>query len=269
MVASITGLTGLDVTLRRVRQGTHPTLLVLSSLTLAALLGCEASQPRNDWPAWRGPEQTGLSRERAVVTSWSQEGENLLWRVPVGGRSTPIVMNGRVYAITPVGEGSCLQERVICLDADSGKTIWQHRFNVFHTDIVENRLGWTSVAGDPETGNIYAHGTGGELFAFDQDGKLLWSWSLTEELGRSSGYGGRLHTPVVDEDRVIISFTYILTQWGTGPKKAGHRYYAFDKRTGEIVWWAQPGGKPLNTTYSTPVVSVVDGKRMLLGCLAR
>jgi outer membrane protein assembly factor BamB len=218
----------------------------------------------NDWPAWRGPEQTGMSREDAVITSWSEDGENLLWRVPVGGRSTPIVMNGRMYSIGPVGTGGCLQERIFCLDANTGLLIWEHRFNVFHTDIVENRVGWTSLVGDPETGNIYGHGTGGQLFAYDKDGKRLWTWSLTEELGRSSGYGGRLHTPIIDEDRVIISFTYILTQWGTGKKKAGHRYYAFDKHTGEVVWIGQPGGKPKNTTYSTPVVTVADGRRILV-----
>ena len=222
----------------------------------------------NDWPYWRGPEQTGMSRERAVVTSWSQDGENLLWKVPVGGRTTPVVMNGRLYAITPVGEGKCLQERVICLDADSGKTIWEHRFNVFHTDIVENRLGWTSVVGDPETGNVYAHGTGGEFFCFDRDGKVLWKHSLGESFGRYSGYGGRLHTPIIDEDRVVISYVYILSNWGTGKRKSGHRYVAFDKRTGEVIWWSQPGGRPLDTTYSVPVVSVIGGKRMIVAANA-
>jgi len=218
----------------------------------------------NDWPFWRGPEQSGLSREKAPVTSWSESGENLLWKVPVGGRTTPIVMNGRVYVTGPIGEGKCLQERLVCLDADTGDMLWEHRFNVFLTDIVENRIGWTAPVGDPETGNVYVHGTGGELFAFDRDGKLLWKWSLTEELGRQSGYGGRLHTPVIDEDRLIISFTYILTQWDTGKAKAGHRYYAFDKNTGELRWSGQPGGRPLNTTYSAPVVTVADGKRILV-----
>jgi len=218
----------------------------------------------NDWPFWRGPEQSGLTREKAVVTSWSESGENLLWKVPIAGRTTPIVMNGRVYVTGPVGEGTCRQERIMCLDARTGATMWEHRFNVFHSDIVENRVGWTAPVGDPETGNIYVHGTGGELFAFDRDGKLLWKWSLTEEFGRSDGYGGRLQTPVIDEDRVIISFTYILTQWDTGKAKAGHRYYAFDKRTGEVVWVAQPGGRPLNTTYSAPVVTVAEGRRILV-----
>lgn len=218
----------------------------------------------NDWPSWRGPEHQGISRERAIVTHWSQGGENLLWKVPVGGRTTPIVMRNRLYAITPVGEGSCRQERVICLDASSGKTIWEHRFNVFHTDIVENRVGWTSVVGDPRTGYIYAHGTGGEFFCFDRDGNIIWKWSLTEELGRSSGYGGRLHTPIIDENRVILSTVYILSRWGTGKQKAGHRYYAFDKLTGRIIWAAQPGGRPLDTTYSVPVVTVIGGRRMII-----
>jgi len=228
------------------------------------LAACVTPALANDWPYWRGPEQSGLSRENAPVTNWSQGGENLLWEAPVGGRTTPIVMNGRVYVTGPVGSGECLQERLVCLDAETGKILWEHRFNVFHTDIVEDRVGWTAPVGDPETGYVYVHGTGGQLFAFDRDGNIVWQWSLTEEYGRQSGYGGRLMTPIIDEDRVIISFTYILTQWDTGKAKAGHRYYAFDKRTGKVIWVAQPGGRPLNTTYSAPVVTYADGKRILV-----
>ncbi|MCH7885604.1 MAG: PQQ-binding-like beta-propeller repeat protein [Planctomycetes bacterium] len=218
----------------------------------------------NDWPSWRGPEQTGMTRERAPVTSWSTDGENLVWKVPVGGRTTPIVMDGRLYAITPTGENKHLGERVICLDADTGQTLWEHKFNVFHTDIVEARLGWTAVVGDPETGNVYAHGTGGELFCLSRDGKVLWKQSLGETFARYSGYGGRLQTPIVDEDRLIISYVYILSNWNTGKRKSGHRYVAFNKHTGQVEWWSQPGGKPFDTTYSTPVITVINGRRLLI-----
>ncbi len=214
-----------------------------------------------DWPYWRGIEQAGRTAEKAVVKSWSPDGENLLWQVPIGGRTTPIVMGDHVYFIGPVGEGECLQERVICLDADSGQTRWEHRFMVYHSDVVENRLGWTSLVGDPETGNVYAHGTGGEMIAFNRDGRVLWNVSMTEVLGRISGYGGRLHTPIIDEDRVIIS--YLNSSWGAfGPGK--HRYVAFNKHNGEILWWADPGDNPHDTTYSTPVVGVIDGVRQLV-----
>ncbi len=215
----------------------------------------------NDWPFWRGPEQTGASREKAVVTSWSQEGENLLWKVPIDGRTTPILIKDRLYAIAPVGQGLGLAERVLCLDANTGKTLWEQVFNPFDTDVVENRLGWTSVVGDPETGNIYAHTSGGEFVCLNGDGKRLWDVSMTEEFGRISGYGGRLHTPIIDEDRVIISF--LSSSWGDQGKPL-HRYVAFDKNSGEVVWWAAPGGAPYDTTYATPAVAVVNGVRMLV-----
>ncbi|GJM24416.1 MAG: serine/threonine protein kinase [Phycisphaerae bacterium] len=228
--------------------------------TLSLLL-CTVPTQANDWPYWRGPEQNGASRENAPVTSWSIDGENLAWKSDVGGRSTPVVMNNRLYTIAPVGEGESRQERVVCLDANTGKKIWEHRFNVFHTDIVENRVGWTAVVGDPATGNVYAHGTGGEMFCFSGDGKILWKRSMTEEFGRISGYGGRLHTPIVDEDRVIVS--YLNSSWGPMAKPT-HRWLALDKNTGEVIWWSAPGGKPLDTTYAVPAVAVIGGKRMLI-----
>ncbi len=218
-----------------------------------------------DWPFWRGPEQTGLSRESAVVTSWSQQGDNLLWKFPEGGRTTPIVMDGRLFAITPVGEGVGRRERVLCLDAETGRKIWEYSFNVFHTDIVENRVGWTALVGDPATGRIYAHATGGEFFCFDRDGGLIWKISMTEELGRISGYGGRLHTPILDEDRVVVSF--LNSSWGKMARPL-HRYLAFDRKTRHIQWWSAPGTSPRDTTYSAPVATVIGGKRMLIAANA-
>ena len=218
-----------------------------------------------DWPFWRGPEQTGFSRESNTLTSWSLQGENLLWKYPEGGRTTPIVMGGRVFAITPVGTGMGRRERVLCLDARTGHKLWEYDFNVFHTDIVENRVGWTALVGDPETGRIYAHGTGGQFFCLDRDGALIWKISMTEELGRISGYGGRLHTPILNEKRVLVSF--LNSSWGNLARPL-HRYLAMHRETGQIQWWAAPGTTPLDTTYSTPVATVINGQRMLIAANA-
>ena len=214
------------------------------------------------WPSWRGSEQNGASREIGLVDSWSAEGENLLWKAPVGGRSTPIVMNGRVCIITLGGEDKLhWHERVVCLDAETGEIIWEHGFNVFLTDIPWHRVGWSNLAGDPETGNIYAHGIEGMFICFDGDGNILWSRSLTEEFGRISGYGGRTNTPVVDGNLVILS--YLNSGWGN-QVRGSHRFFGFDKVTGELVWVSQPGGAPLDTTYSVPVVTVINGQRLLI-----
>ena len=43
-----------------------------------------------------------------------------------------------------------------------------------------------------------------------------------------------------------------------------HRYYAFDKKTGESVWISTPGGRPFDTTYSTPITTTIEGMRIMI-----
>ena len=215
-----------------------------------------------EWPTWRGPNQDGTSPETGLISTWSVEGENLLWEAAFIGRSTPIVLNGRVYVIGRVGADITEQERIACFDAETGELVWNYQFNVFHTTISFNRVGWTSLAGDVETGNIYAHGVQGLFFCFDKDGNVLWSRSLTEEYGRISGYGGRVHTPVIAGDLVVIS--YLNSGWGD-QAATRHRYFAFHKLTGDLVWVSTPGGRPLDTTYSTPVVTDINGQSLIIG----
>ena len=214
-----------------------------------------------DWPAWRGPTQNGTSSETGLVSSWSPDGEYLIWKADFIGRSTPIVLNNRVYVIGRIGKDITEQERVACFDAMTGKLLWEHRFNVFHNTIPFNRLGWTSLAGDTETGNVYAHPISGVFTCFDSDGKIVWSRSLTEEFGRFTGYGGRVVTPVVDRDLVILSF--LNTSWGSHAAMR-HRYFAFDKRTGTVVWTSTPGGRPKDTTYPVAVIAEIWGRRLLI-----
>lgn len=234
----------------------------MKRLVTALIIGFQAGAAvGSDWPSWRGPEQTGMSREKAVVTSWSPSGENLVWKAPLDSRTTPVLLRGRLFAICPSGSGPSLRERVIALDADTGKQVWEYLFNVFDTDVVENRLGWSSVAVDPETGNVYAHASSGEFLCLSFDGKLLWKLSLTETFGRISGYGGRLSGPIIDEDRVILSL--LNSSWGDQGKPM-HRFLALDKRTGEVVWWSSPGTVPYDTCYAVPVVAVIDGVRLLI-----
>lgn len=229
-------------------------------------LGFLSSAAADDWFQGRGPDQNGVSPEKNLPEKWSLDPKakdsHLLWRVPYGGRSTPIVMNGRVYLINNAGEGLTEQERVMCFDAGTGKVLWEHRFNVFLTDIVSARVGWTNVVGDPETGNVYAHGVQGLLFCFDgKTGKVLWSHSLTEEYGRISGYGGRVTTPIIDRDLLILGM--INASWGEYAR-GGNRFVAMDKRTGAVVWWSETGFPVKDTYYSCPVVAKINGERLLI-----
>ncbi len=50
-----------------------------------------------DWPEIRGPGRDGRSAETALVESWSPGGENLLFKAPYGGRSTPVILGDRLF----------------------------------------------------------------------------------------------------------------------------------------------------------------------------
>ena len=234
------------------------TILISIFLNLCLALSIvEAS----DWAESRGPARDGISTEKNLPVKWSPTGDNLLWKAPYGGRSGPIVVGDRIYLQNTAGSGETEQERIMCFNADTGKLLWEHRFNVYLSDVPPHRVGWASPAGDPATGNVYVFGVGGTLIGLNRDGKVLWERSLGEDFGLLTTHGGRTVSPIVDGDLVIVSA--VTFQWGLHGRGA-HRFMAFDKKTGETIWVSAPGGRPYDTTYAPPIIVDVNGTRLLI-----
>ena len=215
----------------------------------------------SDWADWRGPARDGVSSEKNLPVKWSPSGDNLAWKAPYGGRSAPIVMGDRVYLQNAAGQGETLQERVMCFNADTGKLLWEHRFNIYLSDVPPHRIGWASPVGDPSTGNIFVFSGGGSLISLNRDGKVLWERSLGEDFGLLTTHGGRTVSPLIDGDLVIVSG--VMFMWGTHGR-GGHRFVAFDKKTGETMWISSPGARPYDTTYAPPIIANINGTRLLI-----
>ena len=215
----------------------------------------------SDWAEYRGPARDGVSLEKNLPEKWSPAGENLAWKAPYGGRSAPIVMGDRVYLQNAAGQGETLQERIMAFNADTGKLLWEHRFNTYLSDVPPHRIAWASPVGDPTTGNVYAFGGGGALMGFNRDGKLLWERTLGEDFGLLTTHGGRTASPIIDGDLVIVSgVTFQTGQHGRG----AHRFIAFDKKTGDTMYVSAPGGRPYDTTYAPPIIANINGTRLLI-----
>lgn len=241
------------------RVGCATSLLVALTAASAVL----AADPL-DWPNWRGPEQNGISRETGLPAEWDFDGENLLWKsTELATRSTPIIMNGKLYTLArSYPESKKEGEQVICADAATGEILWRNRFNVYLSDVPAERVAWGVCVGDPTTGKIYAMGVCGLMQCIDgETGKTLWSHSLSEEFGLLSTYGGRTNVSVVFEDLVIISA--VMTNWGDMAVPA-HRFVAFNKETGEVVWFNGTSLRPDDTTYSTPTLGVIGGEASMV-----
>jgi len=233
--------------------------------TILALLLAPAAFTA-DWLDYRGPNRDGLSPEKNLPEKWGGPGK-ALWRAPYGGRSTPVVHNGRVYVLNPTHKHEdmknrpLLQERVMALDAATGKVLWEYKYNLFHSDVPAHRIAWSSPSVDAETGNIYVFGAGGSLLALSPAGKKLWDRSLVEDLGVVTTHGGRTTSPILEAEKVIVSA--ITTSWGEHAR-AGHRFMAFDKKTGETIYVSAPGGRPFDTTYSPPIIVDSPQGRLLI-----
>jgi outer membrane protein assembly factor BamB len=214
-----------------------------------------------DWPELRGPNRNGTSPETGLPEKWTLQGENLLWRVPIGSISGPVVHGDHVYLSAPRGKGPTLQEHLMCFDAKSGKTLWDRPISIYHSDVPPHRIAWASPGVDLETGNVYAFEANGILAAFSRDGKPLWTRYVTEEFGLITTHGGRTVSPVIDGDKVIVFG--ITFNWGD-QAGGGTRIYAFDKNNGELIWMSNPGGRPTDTTYAATYVTEINGTRMVI-----
>ncbi len=228
-------------------------LLSLTCLSLALFA--------DDWPEWRGPARDGISAEKGLPTQWSLAGQNLAWKAPYGGRSTPVVMGNHLYLQNTFGKGATEQERVLCLDTRTGKLLWEYRFNVYHSDVPVHRVGWASPAVDPATGNVFVFGVNGTLLALSPQGKLLWERTMVEDFGIITTHGGRTVSPMVDGDLVHVS----AVTFGWGSQAAGaHRFFAFDKKTGQTIYVSAPEGRPTDTVYPAGIITAVNGTRQLI-----
>lgn len=246
----------------RASSSHHSSLWLLVALVVPAAVIVNGA----DWPEWRGAARTGVSSETGLPSSWAPAGENLAWRIPVGGRSGPVVFADHLYLQTTAGAapgsvtGANMQERLVCFNADTGKQIWEHKYNIFTGDVPPHRIAWSSPAVDPQTGNVFAISGGGLMMALSKDGKLLWERSLAEEFGMWTTHGGRMSSPIVDGDQVIVSG--LMFTWGAHAGGA-HRFLSLDKNTGQGLWYSAPEGRPTDTIYANPYVANVGGSRLM------
>jgi outer membrane protein assembly factor BamB len=227
-------------------------------LAAVVLAGIQAlsGQAADGWLHWRGPFQNGTTLEEGLP---SKVGE-AIWTYDIRGRGTPVVSDGRMYSWGYKGIGPDLQEYLTCHDPDTGEVFWQLGFNDFLSDTVYDRYTIGSPTVDEETGNIYLMTTAGEFFCVTPQGEIQWIHSMIERYGRLTFPNGRIGAPIIAGDLVIHHI--INSYWGAdGP--ARDRFYAFDKKTGDVVWSSTPGVGPKDSSFSSPVLGWANGRRVL------
>jgi len=248
---------------------TGSTALVVCSLI--GSFGSSGFAAGPDWPYWIGPYSTGVSLERDLPETWTPQGgenSNVLWSVENGTRSTPILMNQRIYLRSGGGwnDGLPAAEQVICLDATNGNLHWKKELPVSALQLLngpaDQPLVESSLTGDPETGHVYLIGNSGQFSCLDgQSGERIWERSLNEEFGFLMVGRHQPVAPLIHEGNVIVGGD--AAGWGQAAETR-FRFVALDKKNGLATWLAETQLQPQGSSRGAPVLGVIQEELQLI-----
>ena len=197
---------------------------MLRTLPLAVLLVFISSfAAAQDWPAIRGPNGTGnVTTNNGILTSADSFKLRTRWKRELGsGYSSVVVAAGKV--VTMYTDGS--DDRVICLNASDGETVWDIKTGPFFKG--ENG----SFDGPLSTplihdNRVYAITAVGKLHCLDlADGHEHWAYDLPEKTGVTKPLYGFVTSPIVVGNTLIVQ--------AGGPDKA---LIGLDRVSGEEKW---------------------------------
>jgi outer membrane protein assembly factor BamB len=234
-------------------------------LPALALACASPAAPADDWPQWLGPKRDGVWREKGILDKFPKDGPKEKWRVKVGwGYAGPAVADGRVYLLDFVpGEETDLakqngfkassikgKERVLCLDAESGKELWKHEDDITYTVSYPGGPRCTPTVHD---GKVYALGAQGHLTCLDaKKGDVVWEKEFTKDYGAKTAIWGYASHPLVDGKRLICV---------VGGKDS--LAVAFDKDSGKELWKSLDA-PPQTQGYCPPTLIDAGGKKQVV-----
>jgi outer membrane protein assembly factor BamB len=198
---------------------------------------CEAAGGQ-EWTRFRGPDGTGIGKGESIPVSFSEA--DYLWQVklPGPGHSSPVLWGDRVF-VTCTHDARQVRE-VICLDANSGKTLWSTK--IPFTPYRHNRLN-SFAASTPavDAERVYLNWISGASFvalALDHAGKTLWR----REMGEFQARHGAGASPIALGGLMIVGNDNRATSFLAG----------LDGKTGKTMWQIKRDSRM--TSYITPAV---------------
>src|SRR4051794_36785918 len=172
-------------------SGLHRLLALAAVLVASFAFGADAPGPY-DWPQWRGPDRTAISKETGLLRKWPAEGPPKVYTAKDlgGGYGSPVVAAGKIYGAGKEGA----KEYVWCLNEKDGSEVWKKEF------ASPGRVGYDegprctpTYHVDPKLGAVvYAIGVGGELVCMKaSNGEKVWAKNFSKDFGgrMMSGWG--------------------------------------------------------------------------------
>ena len=186
----------------------------MKSISFALVLFGGSVAFADDWPQWMGPNRDAVWSETGIVEKFPDGGPKVLWRTPIGiGYSGPSVVGKRVFVMDYLTKDDVKKEnfdrkkeltgteRVLCIDADSGKIVWKHGYPRKYTISYPNGPRCTPTVHE---GKVYALGAEGDLCCLNAEtGDVVWKKNFEKEYGAKTALWGYASHPLVDGKKLI------------------------------------------------------------------
>jgi outer membrane protein assembly factor BamB len=184
------------------------------------------------------------------------DGFHVLWRRAVGkGYSGVSVHGDRAATMMSIGEADC----VVMLDAKTGGEQWRHRIEENYPRRV-GAMDWPVSTPAIDEDGVYAISPRGMLLCLEAaDGALRWAIDLKERFGAREPFYGFATSPLLEGDRLIVQVGRRSEADDRGAED-GSSLVAMDRRTGKMLWRAEPGW----TIYTSPTAATLCGVRQVV-----
>jgi outer membrane protein assembly factor BamB len=202
-----------------------------------------------DWPAFRGPNRDGTMHKVRIASDWDSTPPKLLWKRRIGPAwSSVVIVGDRLFTQEQLGP----KEAVICLDVETGRTLWSHLDAARHEDV----QGGAGPRATPTfaDGRIFSLGATGILNCLDAEtGERQWFRDLAADTGTKVPMWGFSSSPLVTTDLVVVFA-------GNDRGEDDKTLLAYYKDSGKPAWSVQAGQR----SYSSPQLVSVGAEQQLL-----
>lgn len=198
-----------------------------------------------DWPQWRGPDRTGISRETRLLKDWPNDGPKKLWSIKTAGKGygSPSVVGDTIYITGTEGNRGLLY--AIGLD---GKLKWKQAYGSEWTRSHAQARSQPTIV----DGLAYVYGGMGTAACLDaKTGKLKWSVDTLRKFKGRNIQWGIAESPLVFDDKFICH--------PGGPDAA---VVALNRLTGETLWTTR--GLSDKSSYCSPLLVTCGGTRQII-----
>lgn len=222
------------------------TFLLGLGFVVASALGAQAQ-----WTQFGGPERAFIPACDDLAKTWPESGPPERWRRKLGeGYSSILADGGRLYTMYR----AAAKERVVCMDAATGKTLWEYAYSSGPQEGHYDKFGNGPCSTPLLTrGVLYTVGIGGAMHSLNADtGEVFWAKDLAREFGVEMPDCGYSASPTEHEGTIIVPIGRNMSDVGG--------IVAMNKTNGEVVW----KNMGHTSSYSTPKFMKIHGESQLI-----